>query len=232
MQPPEFFSSPKIALITGSSRGIGKEIDALFRAVGLQVIAPLREDLDLSNMESVETFISQMYKEKINVDILVNTAGINDLQSTEEIDPKTLQKMFQVNLFSALRLIQAVLPNMQDKQWGRILNMSSILSLITKKRRAMYSMTKSALNALTQTVAVEYAQHGVLVNAICPGYVETELTFKNNTAADLEKIINRIPLRRMAAPNEIANFVLFLCSELNSYITGQSIVIDGGMICQ
>jgi 3-oxoacyl-[acyl-carrier protein] reductase len=120
---------------------------------------------------------------------------------------------------------------MAARGWGRILNLSTIFSVVTKERRAAYAMTKSALNALTRSVAVEFGPAGVLVNALAPGYVDTALTRQNNSPAALEAICATIPLRRLAAPAELARIAAFLVSDENSYLTGQTIVADGGFIC-
>jgi 3-oxoacyl-[acyl-carrier protein] reductase len=135
-------------------------------------------------------------------------------------------------LTAPLRLIQAFAPSMQTRGWGRILNVSSIFSVVTKEQRAIYSMTKAALNALTRSAAVELGPFGILVNALCPGYVDTELTRTNNSPADIAALESQIPLRRLAQPAELARVAAFLCSEENTYLTGQSVLVDGGFTCK
>jgi 3-oxoacyl-[acyl-carrier protein] reductase len=120
---------------------------------------------------------------------------------------------------------------MEAQQWGRILNISTIFSMVTKERRAAYSMTKAALNALTRSAAVEYGPSGILVNALAPGYVDTALTRQNNSPEAIAAITQTIPLRRMAQPEELALTAAFLVSEQNSYLTGQTLVVDGGFTC-
>ena len=137
-----------------------------------------------------------------------------------------------VNLTSARLLMQAVAPGMADRRWGRIVNISSIFSLVTKPRRAAYSATKGALNALTRAAAVEFGANGILVNAVCPGYIETDMTKQNNSRSDVAVICSTIPLGRLGRPSEIGRIVAFLCSDDASYITGQLIVADGGFTCQ
>jgi 3-oxoacyl-[acyl-carrier protein] reductase len=121
---------------------------------------------------------------------------------------------------------------MQSRGWGRILNISTIFSLVTKERRAAYSMTKAALNALTRSSAVEFGPSGVLVNALAPGYVDTALTRQNNSPEAIAAITATIPLRRLADAEELARAAAFLVSEENTYLTGQTIVVDGGFTCQ
>jgi 3-oxoacyl-[acyl-carrier protein] reductase len=128
--------------------------------------------------------------------------------------------------------MQALAPSMVSRGWGRIVNLSSIFSIVSRERRAAYSATKAAVNSLTRTAAIEFGPGGVLVNAVCPGYVETDMTTINNSPAEIEKIASSIPLRRFAKPAEIAKVVCYLCSESNSYITGQTIIADGGFTCQ
>jgi 3-oxoacyl-[acyl-carrier protein] reductase len=140
--------------------------------------------------------------------------------------------MLQVNLSSVLSLTQHYGPEMSRRNWGRILNISSIFGVVTKEKRAAYSMTKAALNSLTRTSAIEFGPGGVLVNSLAPGFVDTELTRQNNSEAQIEAITTTIPLRRMAQPSEIASVAQFLVSEENSYLSGQTIIVDGGLLAQ
>lgn len=219
----------RTVLITGGARGIGAAIVNELGSKGLQIVAPTRNELDLSDPPSVENYVS--CNQDIEVDILINNAGINILKLIGEIDPASWQHMLQTNLSSALRLIQAFAPGMQARSWGRILNVSTIFSLVTKERRAAYSMTKAALDALTRSVAVEFGPYGVLVNSLAPGYVDTALTRQNNSPETLAAISLSIPLKRMAQPFELAKVAAFLVSEENSYLTGQTVVVDGGFTC-
>jgi 3-oxoacyl-[acyl-carrier protein] reductase len=120
---------------------------------------------------------------------------------------------------------------MANRRFGRILNISSILSLVTKEGRASYSMSKAAINALTRSAAVEFGPSGILVNALAPGYVDTDMTRQNNSAKNLDAITSTIPLRRMATTMDLARVATFLVSDDNNYITGQTVVADGGFTC-
>lgn len=220
----------RTVLITGGARGIGAAIAATLSARGCRVIAPPRAELDLSSPASVDAYVAA--HRELAVDILINNAGINVLRSIGEIDDASWQSMLQTNLSAALRLTQAFAPGMQARGWGRILNISTIFSLVTKERRAAYSMTKAALNALTRSAAVEFGPSGVLVNALAPGYVDTALTRQNNSPEALAAITTAIPLRRLAGAEELARVAAFLVSEENTYLTGQTIVVDGGFTCQ
>lgn len=223
-------SRSKTVFLTGGARGIGAAIRDELTASGLQVIAPSREELNLSSVVSVEGYLN--FHSELDVDILINNAGINNPQLIGEISSENWTQTLQVNLGSALRLIQFFAPRMVARGYGRILNTSSILGSVTKEGRALYSITKAALDALTRSTAVEFGPMGVLVNSLSPGYVDTELTRQNNSPAAIEAITSGIPLRRMASADELAKIAAFLVSENNTYITGQTIVADGGFTCQ
>ena len=142
-----------------------------------------------------------------------------------------LEETIRVNLISPLRLTRGLLPGMIKNKYGRIVNVSSIWSLVAKPGRGAYAASKGGLNALTRTLAVEVAKHNILVNAVLPGFVDTELTRKNNPPPQLAELRANIPLGRLAGVEEIAELIAWLCSEKNSYLTGQNIVIDGGYTC-
>ena len=216
------------AIVTGGSRGIGHAIVEIFEQQGYSVIAPTREELDLSNNESISSFIE---KDGIKeADILVNNAAENILGTIEILPPQTLARMMQVNFFAPWMLISQIAPCMAERGFGRIINISSVYGIRARSMRGAYTSSKSALIGLTKTAAVEYGSSGVLINSVAPGFIDTELTRTNNSAEDLLKITNQIPLKRLALPTEIANFVAWLCSENNTYITGQDIAIDGGFL--
>jgi 3-oxoacyl-[acyl-carrier protein] reductase len=217
------------ALVTGGSRGIGAALVREFQQRGFEVWAPARAQLDLGDPSSLAAFVQ---KHPCDVDVLVNNAGINILRAIPDIDPAGWMHMQQINLAAPLMLIQWAIPFMRKQKWGRILNLSSMLSFVTKEKRCAYSMTKAAVNALTRSAAVEFGPDGILVNALCPGYVDTDMTRQNNSPADLERILGTIPLRRLALPEELARVAGFLCSEENNYLTGQAVVADGGFTCQ
>jgi NAD(P)-dependent dehydrogenase (short-subunit alcohol dehydrogenase family) len=220
----------RTVLLTGGARGIGAAIAAEFRRHGHEVLTPTRAELDLASAEALEDFIRQATDRPI--DILINNAGINVLHPIETLDAAVWRTMLQVNLTSPMRLTQAFLPGMKKRQWGRVLNISSILSLVAREKRAAYSMTKAALNAFTRSLTVEYGPFGIVANALCPGYVDSVLTRQNNSPEEIAAISAAIPLRRLAQAEEIARVAYFLGSEENSYVTGQEIVADGGFLCQ
>jgi NAD(P)-dependent dehydrogenase (short-subunit alcohol dehydrogenase family) len=216
------------ALVTGASRGIGKAIAARLRKGGAKVLNPPRQELDLLSNASIDVYLSHLREP---VDILVNDAGINRLGSAVEASDSDIQETLQINLVAPLRLVRGLAPGMMERGYGRIVNISSIWSVVSKPRRITYSASKSGLNGLTRTLAVELAPHNILVNAVAPGFVLTEMTRQNNTEADLDAICRTIPAQRLAQPEEIAEVVAFLCSEANSYLTGQTLLVDGGFTC-
>ena len=217
------------ALVTGAARGIGAAIAEALRAQGVSVLDAGRTDLDLSDPASIAGWLGTHGS---GVDILVNNAGINVINDIEAITPEDWAEMVQVDLTAPLQLIQGVSSGMKERGWGRIVNISSIFGVVTREKRGAYSAVKAGLNGLTRTAAVELAPFGVLVNSVCPGYVATDLTRQNNSPADIEKIEATIPAGRLAAPAEIARFVAWLCGEENTYLTGQTILVDGGFTCR
>jgi NAD(P)-dependent dehydrogenase (short-subunit alcohol dehydrogenase family) len=222
-------SAIRSVFLTGGARGIGAAIARELGAKGWSICAPTRGELDLSDASSVENYLRNHAPE--GVDILVNNAGINVLNPLAQIPLSDWERMQQTNLTAALQLIQFFAPRMAARGWGRILNISTIFSLVTKEKRAAYSMTKAALNALTRSAAVEFGPMGVLVNSLAPGYVDTQLTRQNNSPEAIQAIEAGIPLRRMAQPAELAKAAAFLVSEENTYLTGQTITVDGGFTC-
>jgi 3-oxoacyl-[acyl-carrier protein] reductase len=221
--------SEKTALVTGASRGIGLAIANRLNKNGVKVLTPPRGELDLLSNASIDAYTNSM---KEDIDILINNAGINLLSALPELSDSNVIDTFQVNLVAPLRLTRRFAPPMIQRRYGRIVNVSSIWSMISKFARVSYSISKSGINGMTRALAVELAPHNVLVNAVAPGYVNTELTRQNNTDEQLEAIRNTIPVKRLAEPDEIAEVVAFLCSERNTYITGQVILVDGGFTCQ
>jgi len=217
----------KTVLITGATRGIGKAIKQnLEKELDYTLLIPTRTELDLASMASIDAYFSEYNK----IDIVINNAGINLIQSIDRIDVESLQIMQQINLYAPLKIIQHCVPYMKTKNYGRIVNLSSIWGLRSKEERTLYSMSKFGINGITKSLARELGQYNILINAICPGYVNTEMTQQNISVEEQEKIRTTIPLARFAEPNEIANLVKFLISAENSYMTGQTIVIDGGFL--
>lgn len=214
------------ALITGGSRGIGKATVEMFERHGYDVLAPSRAELDLSNPDSVEQFVGDHRGEPL--DTIINNAGINDLTLIEEADDETIARMIEVDLLSPIRLLRGFVPSLKSSQAGRVVSIGSIWAAVSKPGRGLYSAAKHGMHGITNALALELAEHGVLVNTVCPGFTATELTTQNNTPEQIAAIERDVPLGRMARPEEIAAAVYWLGSQENSYITGQKILVDGG----
>lgn len=221
--------SPRTALVTGGSRGIGRAVVERFEKAGVHVLAPSRKELDLRDGDAVERFAAALGEP---IDILINDAGINPIRPYQSISDAELEEVLAVNLMAPFRLCRALAPRMVERGYGRIVNISSIWSLVGKPGRTAYAISKSALNGLTRSLALELAPHNVLVNAVAPGFVATELTFQNNTPQELAALKAGLPIGRLADPVEIAEVTAFLGSELNSFMTGQVVVCDGGYSLQ
>lgn len=220
----------KTVLITGGSRGIGKACADKFRDEKFAVLTPTRDEMDLSSEQSIKKWLEK--NSGLHIDILINDAGINEVNDIDKVDDADMDKMFAVNLKAPILLLRHFIPQMKAQNFGRIVNIGSVWAVVSKQGRGIYSATKNALHGITNTVALEVASHNILVNTVCPGFVMTELTQKNNTSAQIDELCKKIPLGRLANPEEIANFVWFLCSDMNTYITGQKFVIDGGYTIQ
>jgi NAD(P)-dependent dehydrogenase (short-subunit alcohol dehydrogenase family) len=212
-------------LLTGGRGGIGSAIRDLLNSAGHSVIAPSREDLDLSDPKAVSNWIESNLD--LEIDALILSAGINNPCDFNIVPDDEYLRIIQVKLNSNRLILKAFLPGMQFRKLGRIVAISSSYSSIAREGRSSYSVSKAGLEALIRSVAVENAQFNIIANSIAPGFIETPLTIKNNNPIQLEKIKQRIPLNRLGTPHEVAELTKFLLNE-NTYITGQSIRIDGG----
>jgi len=217
----------KNILITGTSQGIGQAIKKELENNEFNCLTPTREELDISDPKSIEDFFSNL---KVEIDGLVNNAGINILGNLDSVSNTDINSMVNTNLIAPLKLIQFVSKNMKLKRYGKIVNISSIWGVRSKEFRTLYSMTKFGINGITKSLAKELGEYNILINSIAPGYVNTEMTQKNVSLEEQNKIKEVIPLKRFAEPEEIAKLVAFLVSENNSYITGEIITIDGGFL--
>jgi len=223
--------SNKVAIVTGGNRGIGAAIgDELFNH-GYEVVRTSTNQLDYMDALSVVRFL-KFVKEFDRIDVLVNNAGINIVNHINTIRDVDWDKVLQVNLTGAMKLTRAVAMKMVAHGEGRILNIASIYGLVSASERAAYSASKAGLIGFTRAVALDLAPWGILVNALCPGFTNTELTRSVLTGDEIDVLEREIPLGRLATPEEIAKVAYFLCSDENTYITGQSIVVDGGYTTQ
>lgn len=238
--------SNKVVLVTGGTRGIGKAIAKLFLEYNAEVIATGTDliNVDVSNNNSIKNKINyktldfsshsstSSFLKKLNdgppIDILINNAGINKIDDISNINSKDWDKINKVNLRGPFILTKEIVKKMKSLKQGHIVNIASIFGVVSKKKRSVYSTTKSGLIGFTKSIALDLAPYNIIVNSVSPGFVDTELTRKILTAREIEKIKKTIPLLRLAEADEIAKTIIFLCSKYNTYISGQNIIVDGG----
>lgn len=240
----------KIAIVTGASRGIGRAIAETFVREGARVVicGRKKETLDqvareigpaakaipchVGRLDQIESMVEAVTREYGRIDILVNNAGTNlALGSCLEIDEGQFDKMIEINVKSAFRLVKLVAPGMCDRRNGSIINIASISGLRPQFHSLLYSMTKAALIMMTQSYAIELGPKGVRVNAIAPGLIQT--TLSEYFWKDDEKLAKRIakqPIQRLGQPTDVAEVALLLASNSGAFMTGQTIVVDGGVL--
>ena len=238
--------SNKTVIVTGGTRGIGAAIVELFQQCNAQVIGTgtntkelerLNQEskerktdyiyLDFTSNESVQKFLKFIDKQD-RIDVLINNAGVNRINDINDIDENDWDWINRVNLRGPFLLTRAVSGRMKKQGSGRIVNIASIFGVVSKEKRVTYSTTKWGLVGFTKAVALDLAPYNILVNAVSPGFVDTELTRKILGNKEIEELIDTIPQKRLADAGEIAKSVVFLASHHNTYITGQNIIVDGG----
>jgi 3-oxoacyl-[acyl-carrier protein] reductase len=184
---------------------------------------------DVTERSEVAVAVARAVSELGSVDILVNNAGTLDHAAQfQHQSPELWERDLQVNLTGAFNCAQAVWPHMRERAWGRVINMASVAGTLGGFGQASYSTTKAGLLGLTRTLAMEGARHGITCNAIVPGVIGTE-AFEMANATMNERIVRRTALRRPGEPQEIANVVAFLCSDLAAYVTGVELNVSGGV---
>jgi 3-oxoacyl-[acyl-carrier protein] reductase len=230
------------ALVTGGTRGIGLAIVRTLASAGARVVATGSSEgsiatcepidgvelaaIDLADVAATERFAAASAGG--DFDILVNNAGINKLGLAGELDVADWDRIQTVNVRAPMVLCRALVCGMAARSYGRIVNVSSIFGDVSRSERASYTTSKYALRGLTRTLALDYASRNVLVNAIAPGFIDTDLTRTVLGPAGMRAMSDRVPMKRLGTVDEIARVVVFLASEVNSYMTGQHVVVDGG----
>lgn len=239
------------ALVTGGTKGIGKQIADDLVALGADVIltgsnpdqiAHLNREaekagrksynymaVDFTDQNSTKRFIDKLSSMQ-KIDVCINNAGINRINFIDETLVSDWHDIAAVNLEAPFLITRAVSRIMKSNGYGRIVNISSIFGVISKAKRSLYSMSKFGLQGLTIASSIDLAPYNVLVNAVSPGFVLTELTQRILSKEEMDKLEAQVPLGRFAQPEEISKAVLFLASRHNTYITGQNIIIDGGFV--
>ena len=240
----------KVALVTGSSRGIGRAIaielakngidivvnNSINPQEGLEVVEEIKKigqraiyiQAEVSNPDQVEDMIKRMIKEFGRIDILVNNAGIIMDKKLENMDIDRWNKVISVNLTGTFNCTKAVIKYMKKQGGGKIINISSVVGEIGNFGQSNYAASKGGVIAFTKTVAKEYAKNEIIVNAIAPGFIKTNMIV-GIPEGIMQKILEQIPLGRLGEPEEVAKLVCFLVSDDANYITGQVVNINGGM---
>jgi 3-oxoacyl-[acyl-carrier protein] reductase len=211
-------------MVLGGSGDIGTAIVRHFSREGHKTLALGRKDFDLRDPASIDAW----FNTAPTVDILVHSAGVNHPQPFLDLSMTQIEEGIDANLNGFLRTLKYVLPGMVERNFGRIVVLSSLYGFISRRGRITYAMAKHALNGAVKTIAIEHGANNVLINAVAPGFVETKMTRANNDEATISRLTAGIPVGRLATPDDIAEVVGFLCSDSNRYLTGQEIVVDGG----
>lgn len=231
--------SGKLAVVTGATRGIGRAVAERLMAEGAEVVGTCtsdqgdmpkgcrREVVRFEDRASTDAFCARL--EAMAPNVLVNNAGIALPQTAEELTEADLRRVHEINLMAPIRACQAVVPGMKKAGWGRIVNVTSIWGPMSRVARGNYASSKSGLDGFTGVLAAELAPFGVLANCVAPGYTETELIKKIFDGPKLKALADTVPMRRLAAPDEIAAFIAWMASPENGYVTGQNVIIDGGL---
>ena len=237
----------RTALVTGSTRGIGKAIAESLTAAGARVAVVGRDEgrareiaaalspeargfaCDIADPASVSALIEAVERELGAIDILVNNAGINRDNILFRIKDEDWDAVLDANLRGAFLSIRAASRGMMKRRWGRIINIASVVGVVGNKGQANYAASKAGLIGLTKTVAKELASRNILANVVAPGFIETDMTAAMTDDAK-KTLFAQIPLERLGKPADVASLVTFLASDLAGYITGQVFIVDGGMV--
>lgn len=239
--------SGQTVLVTGATRGIGRRMAQDFRDLGARVLltgtkpeqvaelnAAAESDIrylaaDFTRPESTRALLAELETEP-RIDVCVNNAGINRINPIGEVRTEDWRDVLEVNLTAPFMLTRALAPRMREQGYGRIVNIGSIFGHVSRAQRSVYTTTKYGLRGLTITASIELAPHGVLVNTVSPGFVLTDLTREILSDEERAALEAEIPAGRFADPSDISRVVIFLSSSLNTYLTGQNIIVDGGFV--
>ena len=241
----------KVAFITGGSRGIGKEVALKFADNGYNIVINYVSDktdtqelekeftkrgvealiikADVTNTEQIENLVKEVIEKFGKIDVLVNNAGVTKDNLLMRMSEEEFDKVVEVNLKGTFIVTKAVIKYMMKKRSGSIINLSSVVGVAGNAGQANYSASKAGIIGFTKSVAKELASRNIRANAVAPGFIETDMTAVLSDPVK-ENIHNQIPLKRMGSAKEVANLIYFLGSDESSYITGQTINIDGGMV--
>ena len=233
----------KTALVTGASRGIGKAIALELKNQGFSVIGTATSDtgakllteqgieghvLDLNSLESINNFCETLETNNKIISVLINNAGITRDNIVLRMSDEEWSDIMNVHLYGTFQLCKRSLKMMLKNKWGRIINISSASASIGNRGQSNYAAAKAGVEAFTKSLAKEVGKRDITINSVAPGFISTDMTAQND-GVNAEYLVKEIPLGRFGEPEEVAELVNFLCSESASYITGQTIHINGGL---
>jgi NAD(P)-dependent dehydrogenase (short-subunit alcohol dehydrogenase family) len=252
MFPDIFRVDGRVALVTGGSKGLGKAMARGLAEAGAEVIISSRHEdelrpaldeiltgtssrggyfvADMSKRGDVDRLAKFALDKMGKVDILINNAGTNKPEPIDTIADANWDSIVEINLTSVMSLTRALVPQMKERRWGRVIHISSVMGFISKEGRNVYSATKSALLGLARASSLDLGTYGITVNCIAPGPFLTDLPGKILTAEQKREFAKRTALDRWGDPKELIGPALLLASEAGSYITGQTLVVDGGFL--
>jgi 3-oxoacyl-[acyl-carrier protein] reductase len=241
--------SNRVAFVTGSSRGIGRATALALAGAGFDIVVAsfevekneevaaevraaggnaMTSDMNLTSLDSIRSSFAAAYGQLGHIDVLVNNAGITKDGLAMRMKPEDWNLVLQINLTGAFHAAQQVLPGMVKQRWGRIINIASVVGQAGNAGQANYVSSKAGIIGLTKALAQEVASRGITVNAVAPGFIETDMTAVLPPEVR-ERMLAAIPLKRMGKPEDVAAAVRFLASEDAAYITGHVINVNGGM---
>lgn len=237
----------KVALVTGGTRGIGAPISISLKKHGYKVIATYHSNeaaakqfeaehhiptyqWDISDFESCQKGLENVTKEHGSIDILVNNGGITRDGMLHKQNKNNWNDVITTNLTSCFNMTRGVIESMRERGFGRIINISSVNALKGQLGQANYCASKAGIIGFTKALALENAKKGITVNAIAPGYIDTDMV-RAVSESVLQQIVNTIPLGRLGQAEEIARAVIFLADDMAGYITGETLNINGGLFC-
>jgi NAD(P)-dependent dehydrogenase (short-subunit alcohol dehydrogenase family) len=244
----------RVALVTGGSKGLGKAMARAYAEAGADVVISSRHEnelqpalkeildgtgrkgryvvADMTKRDDVKRLARTVLEQMGRVDVLVNNAGTNRPQAIDAITDKDWDEVVEINLSSVMALTRALVPQMKERRWGRVIHISSILGAVSKEGRNVYSATKSALMGLARAGALDLGPFGITVNCIAPGPFLTDLPASVLSKAEQKVFAERTALGRWGDPKELVGAALLLASDAGSYITGTTIFVDGGYLAR
>ena len=236
-------SDIKTALVTGASRGIGKAIAEKLKVDNYKVLGTATSDsgvdtlntngiegylLDLNSNDSIDSFWSQLESDNKTISVLVNNAGITRDNIILRMSDEEWSDIMNVHLYGTFQLSKRALKMMLKNKWGRIINISSASASIGNRGQSNYAAAKAGVEAFTKSLAKEVGKRDITINSVAPGFISTDMT-ESNKGVNADHLVKEIPLGRFGKPEEVASLISFMCSDGASYITGQTIHINGGL---